>query len=434
MLVLYERVKVSVYRLRSFMQLIKHFSQFSNRTALVRELRIGTSMVSKAYMSTEFALSAAPVNFLIREANCLGLQVPPGGVDLCGTFESLLVDVILCQLPAIRKLVVCLPWTMTTPHDALAEFDFNMINDMFSDIIPLQYATRLPKGFALSSLQHLEALLPMDPQPTFLSRLHKESLTTLLRHAPALTHLRVGLCESQQVRGIVQDVLPNLKAIHLDGASNSDLAAITRFCPKLERCRLAVGVCKEYEWALQFAMQKEMSFSPDTRPLPSSDHFFLRLLLPLRSTLRELNVEWNKIGIPEFNHLAQVSHFRALRSLRLVLWTWPDGDSSTFIDSLPVGIESLCLWGREIPVYDIAVLLCKCVREGRLVSLKYFRHAPGIQEKRVEEVVEHYNGAYVHGTFQGPEERVVKVLKEAGVDCAEEVPDLEVVDGISSPT
>lgn len=169
-------------------------------------------------------------------------------------------------------------------------------------------------------------------------------------------------------------------------------------------------------------------------PIPRHRPLFLETSTPPEVNTPGTHVEWNKLGTPEVKHLAQVSHFRALRSLRLVLWKWPDGDNSTFIDSLPAGIESLCLGGREIPVYDIAVLLCKRLREGGLLSLKYFRHAPGIQEKRVGEVVVQYDGTYGHGTFQGLEKRAVKVLREAGVDCAEGVPGLGVFDGRSSPT
>ncbi|KAG7291246.1 hypothetical protein NEMBOFW57_001258 [Staphylotrichum longicolle] len=411
---LYECLNVSIYHPRSFMRLIEHFSQFGNRAALVKELNIGTSKVPEADMLIECAISAATVNFLLREANRLGLQLPPGGIDLSDSLESLLIDVILCQVPTVQKLVLSLSWTMSA--ERLASLNcglFIFAGDPASDFMALRYATRLPKTFTLTSLRRLEARPSKGQRQTILSKIHRESLTALLYHAPALTHLQIGQYEEQQPGGILQDFLPELKSIHLDEASDLDLAAIARFCPKLEKCRIGPELSRDLsynDWAIG-SVTPQMMFSPGTPP-PSIMNCLMKLLLPSRATLRELNVEWDKAGFLTAQQLApHLSRFTNLQSLRLVLWQWPKGGnaSAMMIDSLPASIESLCLGGRGIPVCDIAVLLCQRFGEGRFPGLKRFRYRPRIREERT----------------LGLEEKVVETFKGTGVDCAEEIPDLQ---------
>lgn len=92
----YNRVRVSIYRPVAFAQLIRHFSRFGDRATLVKELSIDRSRDTST-------LSASQVDFLLQEGQRLCLTLLPScvDVDVPGKIESVLIDVLLCQVPTI---------------------------------------------------------------------------------------------------------------------------------------------------------------------------------------------------------------------------------------------------------------------------------------------------------------------------------------------
>ena len=96
MAMLYKRVKVSIYRPVAFGQLIRHFSRFGDRATLVKELSIDSGRDTSS-------LSASQVDFLLQEGQRLRLTLLPSCVDVHvpGKIESVLIDVLLCQVPTI---------------------------------------------------------------------------------------------------------------------------------------------------------------------------------------------------------------------------------------------------------------------------------------------------------------------------------------------
>ncbi len=235
-------------------------------------------------------------------------------------------------------------------------------------------------------------------------RLQKESLAALLRHAPAVTHLRDGDCLDDGYCGmrlqdaIVQTDFPQLKDVQLSIFNEMDILSLANFCPRLERCRLEPDRKVYSEDAYEIH-----EYPPD----PSAAYAFiadrtLKALLPLRFALRDLDIDWDGCVASKVEDLCRLSNFDTLRSLRCVPGTWPPGDSARLIDKLPLGIESLCLGGKGIPVYDIALLLRERVSDGRLPKLKCFRFTL-VDEKLESEMAE----------------SILRLFEGTNVDCAE---------------
>lgn len=151
---LYRRVEVSIRKPAAFIRLIRHFSEFPNRAALVNELTIGSNRAGSS-------LSKSQKNFLFQEAHRLGLRLLIGGHGgLSGQLESIMVDVLLCQVSAVRNLDLCLPWTTTADEEKCPMiFDERELENIKPFLF--SYASRLPAFFLLSSLQRLKAY-PMN--------------------------------------------------------------------------------------------------------------------------------------------------------------------------------------------------------------------------------------------------------------------------------
>ncbi|KAK3896983.1 hypothetical protein C8A05DRAFT_39466 [Staphylotrichum tortipilum] len=100
---LFERVKVSVFRPVAFIQIIRHFSRFGRLAAFVKHLTIGSGWDTST-------LSASQASFLLQEGRRLGLKLLPDRLDPSDQVKSssMLIDVLLCQVLAVRKLVLSL--------------------------------------------------------------------------------------------------------------------------------------------------------------------------------------------------------------------------------------------------------------------------------------------------------------------------------------
>jgi len=71
------------------------------------------------------------------------------------------------------------------------------------------------------------------------------------------------------------------------------------------------------------------------------------------------------------------------------------------LDKLPPAIESLCLGGEDMPIYDIGVLLRERLRSGQLPGLRRFRYL------------------LVHTELEpGMAETVARLFEGTGVDCS----------------
>ncbi|KAK3901992.1 hypothetical protein C8A05DRAFT_15898, partial [Staphylotrichum tortipilum] len=147
---LFERVEVSIFRPTTFVQIIRHFSRFGHIAAYVRHLTIGSAWDAST-------LSASQASFLLQEGQRLGLSLLPDRLpDLVSDpveSKSMLIDVLLCQVPAVRKLVLSL-----SQHLYLCEGSASSVLSYPAwrpGSIPsvLSYAARLPDSFALGSLR-----------------------------------------------------------------------------------------------------------------------------------------------------------------------------------------------------------------------------------------------------------------------------------------
>lgn len=100
----------------------------------------------------------------------------------------------------------------------------------------------------------------------------------------------------------------------------------------------------------------------------------LKTLLPLKKTIRNLDLDCSTIRARNIKELDQLSHFKALRSLRLLFGYWHAGDNAALVNKFPPHLESLCVGASDIPVDDLAILLSACIRAGRLANLRRFEY------------------------------------------------------------
>ncbi|KAK3295267.1 uncharacterized protein B0H64DRAFT_432052 [Chaetomium fimeti] len=405
---LYRRVRVSIRKPAAFIRLIRRFSQFPGCAKLVSELTIHSGRAGSA-------LSRSQKNFLFREAHRLGLRLLIGGNGLSSQLESILIDVALCRLSTIRKLTLSLPGTTTTEEGQFPP-PLNESDVESHEPFAFRYANRFPAFFALSSLQRLEAY-PMTFNETATDKLHSESLAALLSRTPALTHLKIGRCDQgTSGHGIIQNLLPQLRDIHLVDALDKDLAAIKTFCPQLERFRLGEdgrGCSPMQSIFMMLGITNSTSTLASGQPRPSITPSVFKALLPMKGTLHDFDLDCDTFRAQTIRDLTHLAHFRALRSLRLVFGTWPTGDNAALIRKLSPDLESLCLGGGEIPVYDIAVLLSERIREGRLSKLKRFEYT--LLRNPAEELITGAPPSLNHEMSQ----KVAAVLKEYGVYCVQ---------------
>jgi len=134
---LFERVKVSIFRPIAFVQIIRHFSRFGHLAGFVKHLAIGSAWDTST-------LSASHVRFLLQEGRRLGLRLLPDCLDSSDQVESMsvLIDVLLCQVHAVRKLVLSLSQYLYLHEESAPSL--------------LSYAARLPDSFTLASLRCIE--------------------------------------------------------------------------------------------------------------------------------------------------------------------------------------------------------------------------------------------------------------------------------------
>lgn len=365
---LYQRVSVSIRKPAAFIRLIRHFSRFPEYAVLVKDLTIDSDTAGSF-------LSTSQRDFLVQEAYRLGLELSLGPDGLLFQFGSILIDVALCQLSTIRELKLLLPWT-TRIEEEWHPIPPTAV-DLLSGAAWFKYASRFPTSFVLGSLQRLE-VYPRDFKISHDAKLHKESLTALLRHTPALTYLMIGLCGHRQAgyRGIIQNPLLHLKDIHLADAVDKDLTAVQSFCPRLERFRLGL---KDRSFSQAQGILMTIDLFMDSSCKFEEPQFFatpalLKTLLPVKETLSDFDLGCGTFCAKTIEELDQLSQFEALRPLRLVFKDWPAGDNAALINKFPPRLESLCLGAIDIPVDDIAILLIARIRDGRLPNLKRFEY------------------------------------------------------------
>jgi hypothetical protein len=288
------------------------------------------------------------------------------------------------QVPSIQKLTICEP---RIPYERVMPMG-------------LDYAKRLPENFTLECLQHLETL---PPGRAAMSRRHMASLAALLRHAPALTNLRVGRCD-RSTDSVIEHPLPQLREMRVVDASLEVLKGVVRCCPGLQRVQLVEDTIDLSPMAAKFQAYHE-SLNPD-KVAPGPLERALTSLLPLKATLRDVGIDWESFRTVKIQSLHPLSQFEALQSLRVCFSTWPSKDPGILAASLPSGIQSLYVAGKGIPVHDIALPLSERVLNGQLPEFKSFSYAL-IPQFRAEAL-----GREV-------EEKVELLFKGTGVDCAE---------------
>lgn len=368
---LFERVQVSVFRATAFFQIIRHFSRFGHVAACVRHLTVGSAWDTSN-------LSASQASFLLQEGRRLGLSpLPNYPPDLASNpveSKAILVDVLLCQVPALRKLDLFLSQYL---HEGVA-----------SSV--LSYTTRLPDSYILGSLRHIKV---HSRSPNWSANsFNRVSFTALLRHTPAVTCLQVGYCDGNAPQGIIQNLLPKLQDLHLFEGLAPDLASVAKFCPHLQRFRIEAGATASPSIG--------HFMSSYTAIIPGRDSA-LNALLPLSTTLQDLNIDGSGLAILDIRAVSDMARFSSLRSLRWIFLRWPDGDNAMLLDKLPPAIESLCLGGEDMPIYDIGVLLRERLRSGQLPGLRRFRYL------------------LVHTELEpGMAETVARLFEGTGVDCS----------------
>jgi hypothetical protein len=395
--IVYQRARVSIHRPAAIIRFCKHFSRFPGHAGLVKELTIGSGWDGSQQ------LRAGVLDFFLHEATRLSLKRPPdGGIQL----ESVMIGVVLCQVPGIRKLVLSIPGFVAAADEVYPSPKF------YSGDTVLSYADWLPDSFVLGSLRRLEAR-----PPRFMSnpsaKLQQPLLTAFLRCAPALTHLRVGPC-TRVAPGIIQDPLPQLRDISLTHASASDIAGIARFCPRLETFRFGhrnVMLSPGPIEMLQNKVARNLSPGILVSLHSNAGSGLCNLhLLPLGDAFGDLGRSYT----PDLDliHRLYVLHrgkqftlaFR-LESLELlcsVLEESPAVDNAMLIDRLWLNLELLCVSGYYSQVYELAVLLSQRIRDGGLPKLRWFRYSPARAEQDA-----------------GMVEKIASVFEGSCVDCAE---------------
>jgi hypothetical protein len=258
---LYQSVMVSIEKPVAFIRLIRRFSRVPGDGHLVKELSILGGSGGPNLSSDQAA-------FLSREASHLGIRKQETGDSVKAA--SLLIDVLLCQVPSIQKLTICEP---RIPYERVMPMG-------------LDYAKRLPENFTLECLQHLETL---PPGRAAMSRRHMASLAALLRHAPALTHLRVGRCD-RSTDSVIEHPLPQLRELRVVDASLEVLKGVVRCCPGLQRVQLVEDTIDLSPMAAKFQAYHE-SLNPD-KVAPGPLERALTSLLPLKATLRDVGIDW----------------------------------------------------------------------------------------------------------------------------------------------
>ncbi len=168
---LYERVKVSIYRPVAFFQLVRYFSRSGYLALLAKELTINSSQGISA-----LAMSSSQSTFVLQEGQRLGLRCLSKNTRLSHEIDSMMIDVLLCQVPAIKKLTISLP---QRPYSITRRFG-----------PALSYVVRLPESFTLGSLRHIDAHPPYNILGE--DGMNGAFLTALLRYTPAIALLRVG--------------------------------------------------------------------------------------------------------------------------------------------------------------------------------------------------------------------------------------------------
>ncbi|KAK4097176.1 hypothetical protein N658DRAFT_500707 [Parathielavia hyrcaniae] len=374
---LYQSIRVSLNEPGVCIRLIRHFSQFPDDAELVRTLDIcgGSGWPS---------LPSSQAAFLFQEVNRLGIQIGPC-TESVHTI-SLLIDVLLCQVRDIKKLII------REPKIEAAD-DFPVVP------LGLDYARRLPANFVLGSLQELETLSPPGQVP--MSASHMASLAALVRRTPALTFLGAGRC-NRRVQSIVHCSLPQLRSLHVLDISPEALEGLAKCSTRLERVTFLEDT---------FDLAPEVYLHPidmeperiEQGPVARA----LRSLLPLTSTLRHLKIRWHSFIAFNIQALDLVSRFDALQSLGLICrGTWPLGDPDILINKLPCGIQSLRIVARCPPIHDIARRLSGRIRQGQLPEFESFRYTY-IWKNRFQQ----YNKE------SEMEEQVAVFFRGTGVDC-----------------
>lgn len=346
---LYQRLKVAIANNAAITGLIKRFSRHPDYGCHVRSVLIlGAYPPGAAIPSSQLdSILSERSRRRMRQLTSTGRKrfVP-----------SLLIYVLLKQVPNIRKLVICVPKSVDPRLD-------------------LDYGSFLPGSFSLRFLRSLEIHSRGVNSGV---EMPKRPLTALLRHTLALTSLVVGRCVKGN-HGIVESPLPKLRHLYLAQPHPQDVVDIARWCPRLESCHIGYRDLAPPEPVhLMPASFQTFVLGPLPQVPPLTIDCALESLVPLSATLQTLSLHWNVGMYPVFptGSLGLISRFLALKSLHLFIRIWPHKreDTIIFITKLPSGIESLTLGGFNIPLYDLVSSLSDRVRNGQLPALKCFRH------------------------------------------------------------
>ncbi len=335
---LYERVKVSIYRPVAFVQLVRHFSRSTHLGLLAKELTINSSQGISA-----LPMSLSQSAFVLQEGQRLGLRCLPKNTGLSHEIDSVMIDVLLCQVPAIKKLTISLP---QRPYSITGRFG-----------PALSYAVRLPESFTLGSLRHIEAHPPYNLLGE--DGMNGAFLTALLRHTPAVALLRVGPVDPRTPQEIVQSSLPELWEAHLYDMRPTALGAFAKFCPQLQWCRTGPRVAHP---PARCVLNRNLKTPPG--------------LLPLTFPLRVLDIGCylSSPSVTELELLYGLPWFRSLWYFHFHFGEWSPYIPAMLIDNLPPTLDSFCVGGFGVPIYDVAVLLHRRLSHGRLPNLKSFTY------------------------------------------------------------
>lgn len=361
---LYERVCVSPYRPAALVRLVRHFFQWPDHALLVRELVIDLDADHK----DGSALTKAQRDYIFNAADSLGMEIDwfswglepnwmDWGTEHCA-FSWALLDVLLCQVLDIRKLTIKSP---------------SLMGYRGSDP-RLRIGTRLPPSLVFPSLRHLTLdatdfeLWAHEPQA---------SLYALLRHAAALTHLRVNGHVHSIGLALLKHPQAMLRSLRLSSVRPDHLGAIVALHPSLELIRL--GGHEEQSRTRSYS-DRLVRWDLATLDLKRvTVRHVLASLLPLQSTLRELVLGWPGLRLAAVDDLTPLADFAALRTLRLQ-FGWPaagnehGSDNRVAINMLPRGVETLVVGGTARLVQDVLLPLWDRCARGELPNLLHFRY------------------------------------------------------------
>lgn len=371
----YRRVVVSIANIDVALQVITRLAPPTGYGELVRDLTID-SREMRASRSHAERLSA--LGCLILESQRLRLRPGPNDLTDPLRFKGVLIDVILCQVPNVRKLFLSIYSGTPLPSDPPQPSVVGSAPIAEAKPVELLYGTRFPEGMIFTQLHDLETRPPWA-WPCRYVRCSRASISAILRRAPALTRLMIWPLEAT-LNPIQMCRMPRLSEVFVMDNQPADVATIARNAGQLRH--FCIRTFHQAPGPLQIV---NPSFQPVTFSFINA-HIYLRPILSARGTLTQLCIRIDHLYVGSLRGWGMfLSKFTALRRLYLVTATWPlDYRNQELIDRLPPSLEYLYLGEGQLPLYRLAILLNDRVKRGRFPNLKWFVRIVRCTEIRAE--------------------------------------------------